>query len=196
MRQECRPFTIRHWRSHWRRQRFGRLRKDALLQLADRADAEATQQYIRGNQGAAAARQGSTWLFANQALLQEHLDLAVTIGQTSGGDLGTRDRLLEDDDRQDEPHGLGQLEWLEQLAASEVRQQAFHSAAGRAARDQAQPIAVDLDLQAARRLSDKRVGRDLQARRRPVSYLEEVGATYRIADGEQQRRQRVGVHGR
>jgi len=74
------------------------LRQDALLQIADRASAESAQDEIGRDQRDATPRHGGAWLLADQPVLQQHLDLAVAVGQAAGGDLGAGDGLLEDDD--------------------------------------------------------------------------------------------------
>lgn len=52
---------------------------------------------------------------ADRPVLQQHLDLAGAVGQAAGGDLGAGDGLLEDDDGQDQPHGVAQVKGFEYL---------------------------------------------------------------------------------
>jgi hypothetical protein len=60
--------------------------QELLLQLADPADAQTAQQQIRGDQRDAATRHRGAWLFADQAVAHQQLDLAVAVGQPPRGD--------------------------------------------------------------------------------------------------------------
>ena len=71
----------------------------------------------------------------------------------------TRDRLVEDDDRQHQPDGLGQVERLQSLVPLQVGKQAFDEVARRRRGDELEPIVVEHDLLAARRFAQQQVHR-------------------------------------
>jgi hypothetical protein len=71
------------------------------------------------------------------------MDLTVAVGQPPRGDLGARDRQLEDDDRQHQPGGFGQLQRIEHVATVESPQQSDDKRAGRRSAHELEPIAID-----------------------------------------------------
>jgi len=88
------------------------------------------------------------------------------------------DWLVEDDDGQHQPHRFGQVQWFEHLvAALEVPEQALDEAARGARGDQLQPIVVEHDLLASRRLVQERIHRGLQAGLCPPAGREQVAAS-------------------
>jgi hypothetical protein len=71
--------------------------------------------------------------------VQQDLHLAIAVRHASRGNLGAGDRLVEDDDGQHQPDGLGQVQGLEHLVpALEVPEQALDEAARAARGDQLQ----------------------------------------------------------
>jgi hypothetical protein len=122
-----------------------------VLKLADPAHTKPPQHQVGRDQRDSAARHAGARLFADQAMPQQQLHLAVAVGHAAGGNVGASDRLVEDDDGQHQSDGLGQLQGLEHLAALEVREQALNEAARRPSGDQLEPIVAEQDLLAARR---------------------------------------------
>jgi hypothetical protein len=67
----------------------GRTRQRPLLTLAGLTAAQTPRHQIR-DQRDATSRHPGAWLFADQAVVQQELDLAVAVGQPPRGDVGAR----------------------------------------------------------------------------------------------------------